>query len=307
MGVNKSVPSLVFFGTGPVAAKSLELLAKNFVIEAIITKPKPAHHKGEAPVLEIAKKLEVKLFTASSKQELDELFASKPVTSQLAVLIDFGIIISPQVIDYFPIGIINSHFSILPDLRGADPITFAILSGQKQTGVSLMKVVEAMDEGPIFGYGEHDLSANTTTPELTDRLISLSDALLTHDLPLIYSGQLTSAPQSVTGRKASYSRRLTKEDGVIDWHKPAKQIEREIRAFVGWPGSRTKLGEIDVIITKANVLSGEGKVGDFEVNKDSLTVQTSDGRLSITQLKPVGKNEMAIQAFLAGYRNKVTP
>lgn len=300
MGIT-AVPPLVFFGTGPVAAKSLELLAHNFAIEAVITKPRPAHHHGPAPVIDVATALNVPVLTVSNRAELDHLMQSHPVTSKLAVLIDFGIIISQAVIDYFPKGIVNSHFSLLPDLRGADPITFAILSGQKLTGVSLMLVVEAMDEGPIVGCGEYSMPEGITTPELTDDLIKLSDALLAHDLPLVYSGESTGAPQSITGRKVSYSRRLSKEDGVINWNKPAVELEREVRAYLGWPGSQTTLGSISVTVTRSHVVPGTSKPGVISVSKKELLVGTGQDQLSIDSLKPSGKKEMPIQAFLAGY------
>src|SRR3989338_3276247 len=197
---------VVFFGSGPVAAASLALLASNFAIEAVITKPKPSHHRGEVPVLEVAKRLGLPVFAAANKQELDELFAKKPAKSELAILIDFGIIVSRKVIDYFPLGIINSHFSILPQWRGADPITFAVLSGQATTGVSLMLLVEAMDEGPLLAYGEYGLPPDITTPKLTGDLIKLSHVLLVETLPKYLTGKLQPVPQTVTKRDVSYSR-----------------------------------------------------------------------------------------------------
>jgi len=179
---------VVFFGSGPVAAASLALLASNFAIEAVITKPKPSHHRGEVPVLEVAKRLGLPVFAAANKQELDELLAKKPAKSELAILIDFGIIVSRKIIDYFQLGIINSHFSILPEWRGADPITFAVLSGQTTTGVSLMLLVEAIDEGPLLAYGEYEMPADTTTPLLTQELIKLSQALLVETVPKYIAG-----------------------------------------------------------------------------------------------------------------------
>src|SRR5689334_6869060 len=110
--------SIVFFGSGPVAAKSLELLAKDFSIEAVVTKPLPAHHKAIFPVLASAKKLGIHTLTPSNKRELSALFAERPVKSRLGVVIDYGIIIGQDVIDYFPLGIVNSHFSLLTRWRG---------------------------------------------------------------------------------------------------------------------------------------------------------------------------------------------
>src|SRR5689334_230622 len=115
--MKKTSETIVFFGSGPVAATSLAFLAEHFEVEAVVTKPQPAHHKEPFPVLELAKNLGLKVFTPSGKQELSELFASRPVTSSLGVVIDYGFIINRDVIDYFPLGIVNSHFSLLPQWR----------------------------------------------------------------------------------------------------------------------------------------------------------------------------------------------
>lgn len=290
---------LVFFGTGPVAAKSLELLAQNFTIEAVVTKPKPAHHRGSFPVLDMVEKLGLKAYCVSNKAELSVLMTTKPFRSSLGVLIDFGIIVAPDTIDYFPLGIVNSHFSLLPEWRGADPITFAVLSGQKQTGVSLMLLVEAMDEGPLLAQSEFALSPKVTTPTLTDELIDLSNAMLREILPLYIRGGIRPYDQPDYPPK-SYSRKLTKNDGLIDWNKPADQIEREIRAFIGWPQSRTTLANKEVIITSAQVVSATGKSGSAEVVDKQLLVYAAHQALRIDRLKPVGKSEMTAQAFLAG-------
>src|SRR5690348_2592609 len=129
-------PLIVFFGSGPVALKSLKLLSKYVRIEAIITKPATKNTMEAAfPA--------VPVFAVERRAELNELCQKQDFSSELGILIDFGVIVDQQAIDSFPLGIINSHFSLLPELRGVDPITFAILSGQKETGVSLMMVVRA--------------------------------------------------------------------------------------------------------------------------------------------------------------------
>lgn len=296
--------SIVFFGSGPVAAKALSLLFNDFTIEAIITKPKPAHHKVEFPVLELAKKLNIKVFTPENKQELSELFTTKPVVSRLGVVIDYGIIINQDVIDYLPLGIVNSHFSLLPQWRGADPITFSILSGQKETGVSLMLIVEKMDEGPLLVQKRHPLSSTITSPQLTEQLIALSHQLLVETLPKYVSGKLEPYPQDFS-IKPSYSHKLTKTDGLIDWHKPAEQLEREIRAYQQWPKSFSVLADIDVIITKVSVLSTLGQPGTIIPDKKRLVVYCGHDALLVEKLKPAGKKEMSGTAFLAGYGNRL--
>jgi methionyl-tRNA formyltransferase len=255
--------TIVFFGSGPVAAASLAYLAEHFDVEAVITKPQPSHHKEPFPVLTLAEKLGIKTYTPVGKRELSELFATKPVTSTLGVVIDYGFIINQDVIDYFPLGIVNSHFSLLPEWRGADPITFAILSGQQQTGVSLMLIDEKMDEGPLL------------------------DASILAD------------------KTPTYSRKLTKQDGILDFNKSAEVLEREIRAYQEWPKSRTAIAGKDVIILKAHasISTGAHVIGEAYVDDRQLIIPTSDGALFIDSLQPAGKKIMTAEAFLAGHKH----
>ena len=250
------------------------------------------------------------IYCIKNKAELDELIESQSFASKLSVLIDFGIIVSRKIIDAFPLGIINSHFSLLPELRGADPISFAILTGKEKTGVSLMLLVEAMDEGPILSIGEQPLNHTETTPELTNSLILLSDSLLQNSIPKYISGDIKPANQSYVaeefGRRPSYTRKLTKADGVIDWSKPAKDIEREVRAFAGWPKSRTSIGDIDNVITKVSISNLDSTPGELIIIDKELHIACGENSLQIEQLKPAGKKEMTAEAFLAGYKSRLS-
>lgn len=301
---------IVFFGSGPVAAKSLLLLSKNFAIEAVVTKPRPPHHKGAVPVLDLAEKLELPVYTTEGRASLDALFAEQPFKSRLGILIDFGIIVSQKVIDYFPLGIVNSHFSILPEWRGADPITFSILSGQEQTGVSLMLLVQAMDEGPLLAQGIYDIKPGETTSSLTEYLIVLSAALLEQALPKYLSGEIVPRTQEETARmlhkqpQVSYSRKLTKEDGELDWSKPAEVLEREVRAFSDWPKSRGRVGSLDVIVTKSHVVNAKGTPGKTTTIDRLPVVYCGENALALDRLKPAGKQEMTGEGFLAGYKQQ---
>ncbi len=304
----KMTDPVVFFGSGPVAAKSLELLAKNFEIEAVITKPKPEHHRGNFPVIDLVESLKLPVFTVSNKAELDELIDTESFESKIGVIIDFGIIVSQKVIDYFPLGIVNSHFSLLPEWRGADPISFSILSGQKKTGVSLMLIEPTLDTGKLITTKVLQVATNETTPSLTERLIELSNDLLRSHLPGYVAGDIKPKNQPHPDR-ATYSRKLTKEDGIIDWKKSADVIECEIRAYIDWPKSRTTISGKDVIITKAHSVpvNHPGSIaGDIEVTKDVgvISVECGNGYLCIEKLKPAGKNEMSSQEFIRGYLNK---
>jgi methionyl-tRNA formyltransferase len=299
--MKKTSVTTVFFGSGPVAAASLARLQEWCTVEAVITKPRPPHHRGPVPVLD----MHPGAFTVSNKRELSELIASQNFTSRLGVVIDFGIIIAQDVIDSFELGIVNSHFSLLPEWRGADPITFSVLSGQQQTGVSLMLIDDKMDEGPLLAQATYDLPADITTPRLTEDLIELSDAALKEVLPRYLAGDIDPAPQaSVTlaeSTEPSYSRKLTKSDSILDFAKPAVVLEREIRAFADWPKSRAKLLDTDVIITAAHVSGTAVKPGEIEVHGKRLLIGCGIGTLSIDRLKPAGKKDMPIESFLAGY------
>ena len=309
--MKKTSETIVFFGSGPVASASLELLAKRFPIEAVVTKPRPAHHKGDVPVLRTAKKLGLRVETVTDKTSLDALVATCPFSSRLAVLIDFGIIVSQTAIDYFPMGIINSHFSLLPQWRGADPITFSVLSGQPATGVSLMLLAAGMDEGPLLAQSPLSIEKDQTTPGLTEELVGLSDAMLGVIIPEYLAGNVEPRDQDMS-IGLSYSRKLTKQDGILDWQKDAASLEREIRAYAGWPKSTATFGgdrrPLQVTVIAARV---EPKPADAKTLKPGATlvitkqpaVVCGDGAvLVLERVKPAGKKEMTGEAFLAGYK-----
>ena len=294
----------VFFGSGPVAARSLSLLLQHTDIEAVITKPRPPHHRGSVPVLELAELHGLPVVTVSTKSDVDAALDTHGFTSRYGVLIDFGIIVSQVAIDYFPLGIINSHFSLLPKLRGADPITWSIVNGDTQTGVSLMLVDKGMDTGSLLAQDSLALNHTETTPTLTSDLIELSDQMLQTFVPQHLSGSVSPYDQP-NQDLATYSRKLDKSDSIIDWSKSAINIERKIRAFLDWPQSRATIGRLDVIITQAHVIKSAGSAGDYAATDKELIVFTSDQALSIDKVKPAGKKEMPIGAFLSGYKNQL--
>lgn len=302
--MKKMSKTIVFFGSGPVAAQSLRLLNQDFTIEAVITKPRPSYHKQPFPVLELAQELGLSVLTANTQQELSTLFTEHTFQSEIGVIIDHGIIISHDVIERFPFGIVNSHFSLLPRWRGADPISFSILSGDSETGVSLMVIVDRLDEGDLIAQKQIQLTSDETTPSLTSRLIILSHSLLVETLPLYLEGKIK--PFAQPDESPTYSRKLRKSDGVIDWHKPADQLEREVRAYLEWPRSRTQLGGVDVRITKAHVAPGTGTPGTFKIELHQLGIYCGRDVLHIDRLIPAGKKEMSAMDFLNGYRAKLS-
>ncbi len=306
--MKKMSDQIVFFGSGPVAAESLRRLAESFSIEAVITKPRAPHHHGDVPVITVAQSLGLTIKEVNSRADVDLLFEGTPFKSNLGVLIDFGIFVSSKAISYFDRGIVNSHFSLLPEWRGADPITFSVLSGQKQTGVSLMLLVEAMDEGPILAQAVYNMPATITTPKLTDDLVDLSGTLLEEILPLWMESAIDAAPQGqnpISGHLTpTYSRKLVKEDGQVAWEKPADQLEREIRAFLAWPKSTARLHNLEFTITAAHVAKGSGRPGEALVVDSLPAVYCGKNILVLDKIKPSGKQEMTGQAFLAGYQKR---
>jgi methionyl-tRNA formyltransferase len=295
--------SFVFFGSGPVAAESLRLLMSNFKIEAIVTK-----FTTKSEMEKIANGTPV--LCVSDKKELSELIAEQKFKSKVGVLIDFGIIVGQDVIDYFELGIVNSHFSMLPELRGADPISFAILEGRKTTGVSLMLLVQAMDEGPLLVAKEIEVTDTDDANTLSTKLIQLSYDLLAENIPKYVSGKTKPEPQDTKTTTPTYTRKLTKQDGVIDWNKDALTIEREIRAYIEWPKSRTKLGLVEVVITKAHSMpsnSQESKPGDIKIVPEInlLSIECKNGSLYVEKLIPAGKNEMDCSSFINGYKDRI--
>jgi len=285
--------TIIFFGSGPVAASTLRALhAAGFVFEAIITKPRAEGFRGDVPVIALAESWQTPYLTPKNKAELSELFAKQRFTSPLGLVVDYGIIINQDVIDAFTKGILNSHFSLLPEWRGADPITFALLSGQPTTGVSLMLINSKMDEGPLLDQQPYTIPENATIGSLTQALIELSNTLLIADIPQYLSGKLKPHPQSTA--QPTFSRKITKEDGSIDWHKPAVTIEREVRAYQGWPKSYTSLFGHQVIVTRARVARTQ--------EDGALVVACQPGYLEILELIAPSGRKMSGDAFLRGYR-----
>lgn len=285
---------IVFFGSGPVAYDTLVALVPHFAIEAIITKPRAPHHHGSAPVLDFAEQHTIPLHTPSNKTELTELFADTTFTSSVGLVVDYGIIISKAVIDSFSKGILNSHFSLLPQWRGADPITFSILSGQPETGVSIMVINENLDEGQLIAQEHVALKPNITTPELTKELTAISAHMLIESIPKYLSGNLHPYPQPA--EPPTYSRLLAKTDSIIDTKKPATQLEREVRAFTGWPKSRiTLFDKHDVVVTKARVAKNQD---DGEL----IVPCANNTYLEIQQLTAPSGRTMNGTDFLRGYK-----
>jgi methionyl-tRNA formyltransferase len=230
----------------------------------------------------------------------------RPHEAKIAVLAAYGQIIPQKTLDEFPQGIINIHPSLLPAYRGPTPIEQAILDGATKTGVSIMQLTAGMDEGPLYKQKAVHLSGTDTKTELTKQLQALGAELLLEVLPNIISGELKPRQQPHPDR-ATYTKKITKEDGVLDWQKSAEELERQIRAYQGWPGSKTNLAGKEVTITQAHISLSDETPGKVEVTPglNTIIVHCGHNSLCIEKLQPAGKKEMTSKAFIAGHKDKL--
>ena len=315
MTLNSGAPSIIFFGTDAFSTPSLQaLIDAGFQIEAVITKPDGRAGRGRevAPppvkVLALAHGIAV-LQPATAKELFD---AASTLESVHGVVVAYGRIIAPPVLDHFTGGLVNVHPSLLPKYRGPAPIEAAILNGDAMTGICLMKVDVGMDTGPVYLREAVPLTGTEIRPALHDQLATYGAKLLTGNLAGIIDGSIAPVAQSTfTDVVTSVTSLITKNDGIIDWIKPAVAIERHVRAYLGWPGSKTMIDGLDIAITSARagdslLLVGTGETGaqpgtPFKNASGELVVITGHGELIIDRLKPAGKNEMSSRAFLAGH------
>jgi methionyl-tRNA formyltransferase len=240
------------------------------------------------------------------QKAIDCLELLKDYGADCGVLVAYGKIVPEEVIAMFPRGILNLHPSLLPKLRGSTPLETAILTGVQETGVSVMKLIKAMDAGVVYTQIPMHINSSITKQELSDTLHKAgADAVLDvlNDLDTF-----TDSDKEQVEAEATFSARISKSDGNIDWNESATDIERKIRAYAGWPKSYCTLAGARYILHSAEIAQGHiaEKPGDYIVTESTLGIQTSDGSLYITSLQPEGKKVMPIKAFLAGYRNKLS-
>jgi len=291
--MNKSKP-LVFFGTEEFSAVSLKaLLEDGWNIAAVITKPDSKQGRGQE-VSEPAVKLIAKKYNVPVLQPQDIGSMGKNIrsyNSKFAVLVAYGKIVPAEIIDTFEGGIINLHPSLLPKYRGPAPIEAAILNGDKETGLSLMKLTPKMDAGSIYAQEKVKLSGKETKTELYKQLAKQGANLLIRTLPGILSNEIEPLPQD--DKVASYTKLIRKDDGIVDFKRPAEQIEREVRAYLGWPKSRAVVSGKEVIIIKVRVVNS--------LDSKKLIIQCGNGYIEILELTAPSGRTMTGEDFIRGY------
>jgi methionyl-tRNA formyltransferase len=231
-------------------------------------------------------------------EAMDQLRAWSP---DLIVVAAFGQILRPDVLDLPKFGCINVHGSLLPRWRGAAPIQAAILAGDTQTGITIMKMDPGVDTGPMLSQRSIPIAPKDTAGKLFEKLAPLGADLLLETLPRYLSGELSPQPQPAEG--VTYAAMLKKEDGLLDFSQSAIDLERRVRAFNPWPGVYFHYNENPLKVQRASVADGKAEPGKRIIHQDAPAVSTSDGLLVLEEVQPAGKKTMSGKAFLAGARD----
>lgn len=300
----KSNSGIVFFGTGQTSLEALQCLSEDFEIKLVITKPPAQNSAGKLfanVVQEWSQKNNLKVITPADKTAITEQLSQHKLHDCLGIVLDYGMIIPAEAINYFGKGILNSHFSLLPKYRGSNPIRAAIINGDKTTGVTIIKITPELDEGPILTWAEIDIDDMDST-KLRGRLSELNCALLCETVRLYENGELELVAQD--NAQASYTKKTTKQDGLIDPAKTASDLYRETLAYTGWPKSYFNYNGNMYIINKAKASKIKVTPSKLEVINNKLHYGCKDGSLIIESIQPSGKSAMEASAFINGYLNK---
>ncbi len=231
-----------------------------------------------------------------------EIIALEP---EVVVIAAYGLILPRAVVEAPPLGCVNLHPSLLPRHRGPSPVAFTILEGDEIGGVSLMLLDRGTDSGPVLAQEERPSMPEDTTGALTDELFSRGADLLARVLPAYGRGEVTPVPQD--GSRATYARKLTKEDGAIRWELSAAELWRQVRAFTPWPGSYTRwrgglLKVVEAVPIPELVTSAPGSVLRLPSDGPApVGVATGDGVLGLVRVQPEGRRVMEAAEFMRGY------
>jgi methionyl-tRNA formyltransferase len=302
---------VVFMGTPDFAVSVLEyLVTGDYQIVGVYTGQDKAAGRGQllavSPVKKAAAEFNLPVIqprTLKSPEAVAELAALHP---DLIAVAAFGQILSRQVLDMPRFGCLNIHPSLLPRYRGVSPIPAAIMAGDEFTGVSIMLLDAGTDTGPVLSQAQVPVLPADTTGSLTDKLSLIGAQLLVDAIPRWTSGRLRPRPQD--NARATYCRKLTKEEGLIDWHLPAAVLERRIRALSPWPGAFTTWQgkQLKILSAKPAVADEAGETGAVVALKNKeVGVVTGDGVLVINSLQSEGKKAMTAAEFVRGQRGLI--
>lgn len=298
----KPSANLIFFGNErlstsfqPHGAPTLQaLIDAGYNVVAVVANYERGNSRNarELEIEEVARHHNIPVLLPEKLSDIkDQLVQLNPT---VGVLVAYGKMVPQSIIDIFPKGILNIHPSLLPEKRGSTPIETAILDGSTKTGVSIMQLVKAMDAGPIFTQEQVALTGQETKQQLSEELLSLGGKLLLKVLPGVIAG--TAEPREQDESKATFTNLIKKSDARLEpSNKSAQQLEREIRAFAGWPKSNLDLFDQTIIVTSARIADNQ--------NDGALVITCADDScLEIQSLIGPSGRQMSGADFIRGYK-----
>ena len=310
-GEHLSTLRIVYFGSGAFAVPPLERLhAAGYPILAVVSQPpKPAGRSMRlqpTPVHRLAESQGLPVLTPTRARDPEFLAQLRALAPDLIVLASYGKILPQAALEIAPLGNWNLHGSLLPKYRGASPIQYALLNGERETGVTLMEMVAEMDAGDIYLQAVEPIHPDDDYGTLEARLAQRAASLLLEGLERLQAGTLTRTPQDHAA--ATYAPMITKDDTRIRWEEPAEQCRNRIRAFspkpgafTHWRGKTLKLWRAEVAPRTEDAVPGT----IIACAPDDFRVACGEGALRLLEVQPESRPRMEIRAFLNGYRPQV--
>jgi len=294
---------ILFAGTPDFSVPPLRaLLASGHDVAGVYTQPDRPAGRGRqlavSPVKALALEHGVPVHQPASLRSAEEAQALEAVGADLMVVVAYGLLLPQRVLDAPRLGCVNIHASLLPRWRGAAPIQRAVLAGDAETGITIMRMEAGLDTGPMLLVRRLPIARDETGGSLHDKLSVLGAEALMAALPGIAAGTLVPQPQDEA--LATYARKLNKGEALIDWTSPALAIERQVRAFNPWPVAETRLDGEALRVWRARAIDGSGGVAGtvVAVSGDGIDVATGEGRLRILDLQPPGRRVMSARDYL---------
>ena len=294
---------IVFMGSPEFALPSLRAcIARHQVVLAVTQPDKPAGRGKELtrpPVALAADQAGIEVYQPRSARPPEVAERLRATGAELAVVVAYGKILPKGVLEAFPRGFVNVHGSILPAYRGAAPVQWAILRGERETGVTIMKLDEGMDTGPMLLERRVTIGESETSGQLAARLAAVGAEALVEALAAIEAGTAVEVPQDDT--RASYAPMLEKGHGLIDWTRSAEEIRNLVRGVDPWPGAATQLGGEALKLYGASRAEGQGEPGTvLSLVADGVVIATGDGAVRIAELQAPGKRRMTAAELARG-------
>ena len=296
---------ILFMGTSDFAVPSLEALRlAGYPVALVVTQPdKPAGRGLElkaSPVKEKAIELGLLLFQPEKIRMPEAVEILKKTKVDVAIVAAYGQILPSAVLQIPKMACLNIHGSILPKYRGAAPIHYAVMAGDKETGVTIMYMNEKMDEGDILLVKKTPIGPEETTGDIHDRLAKLGSQGLLEALKLLEGGKASRIPQDAS--KATYAPSIKREFCRLDWNSPATRIFNRVRGLSPWPGAETSWRGMEIKIHKAVLDSRKGKPGEvLEISKEGVVVAAGIEAVKLIEIQPPGKKKMSAYDFTLGH------